>query len=76
MLQAVGAAHNKSSAKVALQWVRSLGFALATAPWTEEHMKDDLDIFDWQMTADEVAQVSAVGSIAPDDPVKQMCLFK
>ena len=56
VLHAVGAAHNKSTAKVALQWVLKLGYALTTASFSEAHMKDDLDLFGWEMTAEEVAR--------------------
>ena len=76
VLHAVGAAHNKSTAKVALQWVLKLGYALTTASFSEAHMKDDLDLFEWEMTAEEVASVTKVGAIAPDDPTKTMCLYK
>lgn len=76
VLKAVGAAHNKSSAKVALQWVIKIGYALATASFSKSHMVDDMDLFEWEMTPDEISRVAAVGEIAPDDPAKQMCLYK
>jgi len=76
VLQAVADAHNKSTAQVALQWVIKLGYSLTTATYSQAHMIDDMDLFGWEMTLDEIASVTKVGEMAPDDPTKEMCLYK
>jgi diketogulonate reductase-like aldo/keto reductase len=78
-MKAIGAAHNISSAQVALRWVLQLGVALTTATASEDHMVDDVSAWtpgaQGQLTDAEMAQITAL-SVAPDDPVKAMCLFQ
>ena len=37
-------------------------------------MLSDLDLFGWELSAAEMAQISAL-DVAPDDPTKNMCLY-
>ena len=36
---------------------------------------EDLQLFGWELSAAEMAAISKL-DVAPDDPVKGMCLFK
>lgn len=59
-VKAVGAAHNKSSAQVALRWVTQQEVVAVTASTKVSHLKSDLDIFDFTLTAAEMAALSKI----------------
>ena len=59
-VKAVAAAHNKSTAQVALRWVTQQEVTAVTASDNVEHLKGDLDIFDFTLTDDEMAELSAL----------------
>ena len=49
-----------SSHKVALKWLVQQGFPYVTASPTLEYDREDLDIFDWNITAQEMATLNAI----------------
>jgi 2,5-diketo-D-gluconate reductase A len=55
----IGAAHNKSSVQVALKWIWQRGHALTTKSSNPKHLAQDIDIFDWQLSSDELTQLDA-----------------
>ena len=57
---AVGEAHNKSSAQVALRWVTQQGVVAVTASTKASHLRGDLDIFDFTLTDDEMASLTKI----------------
>ena len=57
---AVGKAHNKSSAQVALRWVTQKGVVAVTASTNPKHLASDLDIFDFSLTDGEMAQLDKI----------------
>ena len=57
---AVGAAHNKSSAQVALRWVTQQGVVAVTASTNPRHLAGDLEIFDFTLTDAEMAALTAI----------------
>jgi diketogulonate reductase-like aldo/keto reductase len=66
-LLSIGAAHNVSSAQVALKWIVQRGHPLATAVWIPEYMSEDLDLWSWgnltapeMQTLDGLAQSGAI----------------
>jgi diketogulonate reductase-like aldo/keto reductase len=56
---AIGAAHKKTAVQVALRWIWQHGVALTTKSKNPEHLAQDLDIFDWELSHDEMAQLDA-----------------
>ena len=74
VLKTIAAAHNKSTAQVALRWVLQQGYALATSTVEKPYMVEDLGAFGWELTADEMVYIDHL-NVAPDDPVKSMCLL-
>lgn len=46
----IGAAYNKSSAQVALKWILQRGVSIATQSTSLEHLKADMDIFDFKLS--------------------------
>lgn len=60
---AVARAHNKSTAQVALRWITQQGGTFITATEKASHIKDDMDIFDFDLSDAEVARLTSVGSL-------------
>ena len=59
-VRAVAAAHNVSAAQVALRWVVQQGVVAVTSTNKSAHVQDDLAIFDFELSADEMARLAAV----------------
>mmetsp|Transcript_79799 Transcript_79799/g.258495 ORF Transcript_79799/g.258495 Transcript_79799/m.258495 type:complete len:323 (+) Transcript_79799:77-1045(+) len=55
----IGRAHNKSGAQVALRWAVQQGIPVIPKSATEEHLKADFDIFDFQLTEEEMQKLTA-----------------
>ena len=60
----IGKAYGKSGAQVALRWIVQSGAALTTQTKTRAHFKEDLDIFDFALTADEMERLNGSGGAA------------
>merc|ERR1712060_887963 len=77
LTQAIGRAHNVSSAQVALRWLQEHNVPSITQVSAKhpEYMQEDVGIFDWKLHPDEIAMLDAA-SFANDDPVKEMCILK
>ena len=66
---AIGKAHNKTGAQVALKWVVQQGVPLSTKATILEYIKEDIDVFSWMLTDGEVQQLNAAtkpAGAAPD----------
>ena len=70
---AIGRAHGKNNAQVALRWVLQQGHTLVTSTERESHMASDLDVFDWELSKEDMATLNALAT-APDDP-SIMCVL-
>eukprot|EP00927_Polykrikos_kofoidii_P050410 TRINITY_DN44328_c0_g1_i1.p1 TRINITY_DN44328_c0_g1~~TRINITY_DN44328_c0_g1_i1.p1 ORF type:complete len:348 (+),score=44.04 TRINITY_DN44328_c0_g1_i1:45-1088(+) len=57
----IAKAHNKSGAQVALKWILSHNVTLTTKSANLEHLAEDIDLFDWELTP---AQMAALDSDA------------
>jgi len=63
---AIGAAHNKSAAQIALRWITQRqmqtapGPSIVTNAGKAAYLAEDADIFDWDLTEDEVARLDAL----------------
>jgi len=55
----IGTEHGKSSVQVALKWIQAQGVSMITKSLSEDHLRDNLDIFDWELSADELSQLNA-----------------
>eukprot|EP00591_Stephanopyxis_turris_P003964 CAMPEP_0195507882 /NCGR_PEP_ID=MMETSP0794_2-20130614/1240_1 /TAXON_ID=515487 /ORGANISM="Stephanopyxis turris, Strain CCMP 815" /LENGTH=314 /DNA_ID=CAMNT_0040634707 /DNA_START=85 /DNA_END=1029 /DNA_ORIENTATION=+ len=59
-VEAVANATNKSAAQVGLRWIHELGSVFVTKSDKPDHLVDDIDVFSgWNLTQDQVAQISA-----------------
>jgi len=57
--KSIGANYNKSAAQIALKWIVQTGGTVATQSTSLSHLQEDLNIFDFEMSDDELAQLSA-----------------
>uniref|UniRef100_A0A7S0LQE7 NADP-dependent oxidoreductase domain-containing protein n=1 Tax=Coccolithus braarudii TaxID=221442 RepID=A0A7S0LQE7_9EUKA len=53
----IGRTYGKSGAQVVLRWIVQSGAAFTTQTKSREHFREDLDIFDFSLTAEEMQQI-------------------
>jgi len=61
-LVAIGSAHKKSAAQVALRWIVQHNVSIATQSTNADHLKEDAAIFDFELTKDEMAKLDVKAS--------------
>ena len=72
-LAAIGAKYGKSAAQVALRWLTQRGIVAIPKSSHKDRMAQNFDIFDFSLTADEMAQIATMnqhdtGNINFSDP--------
>ena len=60
VLTQIGAAHGKTAAQVMLRWNLQRGVVVIPKSVHRERMEQNLDVFDFELTADEMASVAAL----------------
>ncbi|KAG8378666.1 hypothetical protein BUALT_Bualt07G0009000 [Buddleja alternifolia] len=60
ILKEIAAAKNKSLAQVALRWVHEQGASFIVKSFNKERMKENLEIFDWKLTGEEVRKIQTI----------------
>ncbi|RZC93199.1 hypothetical protein C5167_029176 [Papaver somniferum] len=58
VLNKIASARGKSLAQVSLRWVYEQGVSLLVKSYNEERMKENLKIFDWELTAEDLNAIS------------------
>ena len=71
----IGKRNNRSAAQVCLRWVIQNNVTMAVAVHEESYMREDLDLFDWSLSAQDMALLSD-NPIAPEDPTRGSCVKK
>lgn len=64
LVSEIGAAHNKSGVQVALRWIYQHGAAVTTKSGSAAHLRQDIDLFGWELTPDEMGRADAASSPA------------
>ena len=59
-LQAIGESHGKTAAQVALRWLLQKGMIVIPKSGSEAHLRENLDLFDWELTPEEMAQIDNI----------------
>lgn len=54
--------HGKSEAQVALKWLLQKDLIVIPKASSTAHLRDNLDLFDWQLGDEELARLDAVGT--------------
>ncbi len=60
VLAKIGAAHNKTTAQAMLRWNLQRGVVVIPKSVHRERMEENLDVFDFELTGDEMAQIAAL----------------
>ncbi|KAF7846988.1 hypothetical protein BT93_L3510 [Corymbia citriodora subsp. variegata] len=58
VLQEIAEAKGKTLAQVCLRWVHEQGVSVLVKSFNTERMKENLDIFDWSLSPDELNKIS------------------
>ena len=61
-LKQVAAEHGKTPAQVAMKWLLQKDMVVIPKASSTAHLRANLDLFDWQLGAEEMARLDAVGS--------------
>lgn len=61
LLQQIARAHGKTEAQIIFRFANQLGTICLTGTTDPAHMREDLDIFDFELSADEMATIERVG---------------
>ena len=59
-ITAIAAAHNVSSAQVILRWDLQRGIVVIPGSGNPEHIKENLNLFEFELTDDEMEQIAAL----------------
>ena len=59
LLQSIGKTHTKSAAQVALRWIVQHNATVCTQSTNAAYLKEDADIFDFVLSAAEMAKLDA-----------------
>jgi len=59
-LAEIGKAHGKTAGQVCLRWLHQHGVAAIPKASTEEHLKENMDIFDLSLSDEEMARIDAL----------------
>lgn len=59
LVSSIGRKHNKSGVQVALKWISKHGAAVTTKSSSPQHLKEDLDLFSWDLSQEEMARADA-----------------
>ncbi len=60
VITAIAEAHGKTAAQVVLRWHLDLGVVVFPKSVTVERIQQNIDVFDFQLSADEMAQIEAL----------------
>ncbi|KAL7090750.1 hypothetical protein ACP275_12G060400 [Erythranthe tilingii] len=58
VLANIAKAKGKTTAQVALRWAYEQGVSIVTKSFNKERMKQNLEIFDWSLSADDLEKIS------------------
>mmetsp|Transcript_3219 Transcript_3219/g.2712 ORF Transcript_3219/g.2712 Transcript_3219/m.2712 type:complete len:118 (-) Transcript_3219:2-355(-) len=58
---AIAAAHNKTPANVCIRWGIQRGYVVLPKSIKPERVVENFKVFDFQLTADEMGRISAIG---------------
>nr|AUP42537.1 NADPH-dependent codeinone reductase protein [Papaver somniferum] len=60
VLHQIAVARGKSVAQVSMRWVYQQGASLVVKSFNEARMKENLKIFDWELTAEDMEKISEI----------------
>jgi diketogulonate reductase-like aldo/keto reductase len=73
LVTGIGAAHNKSGAQVSLKWLVNHGSPVIPRTLNEQHLATDMDLFGWELTAEEMSRLDGATKPASVETVAADC---
>merc|ERR1719324_997958 len=64
----IAQAHNRSAAQVALKWLLSHGSAVITKSSSPAHLSEDIDLFGWELTEQDMRELDAADFAKDEEP--------
>ena len=64
VLQDIGRRHGKTPGQVALRWIVQKGVVVIPKAGSEHHQRENMDIFDWNLSNVEVRRIDALGRVS------------
>lgn len=61
VLTSIASAHNKTVPQIALRWLVQKGIVVIPKARSKEHLMDNMNIFDFELTDDEMARINSIG---------------
>lgn len=58
LLTEIGKRYGKSAAQVSLNWLLSKGLIVIPKAGTEEHLRENIDIFDWKLSGEDTQKIN------------------
>ncbi|XP_076891897.1 D-galacturonate reductase-like [Bidens hawaiensis] len=59
-LQDIAKSKGKTTAQISLRWLYEQGVSFVVKSFNKERMKENFDIFDWSLTAEELSKISQI----------------
>ncbi len=56
----IGTKYNKSNAQIILRWHTQMGFVVIPGTKNPDHIKENFDIFDFELTEEEMAEIAQI----------------
>ncbi|MDP2974201.1 MAG: aldo/keto reductase, partial [Candidatus Diapherotrites archaeon] len=56
----IAAAHGKTAGQVSLRWLLQKGTIVIPKASSREHLQQNLDVFDWKLSEEEIAEIDAI----------------
>ncbi|XP_031248194.1 LOW QUALITY PROTEIN: non-functional NADPH-dependent codeinone reductase 2-like [Pistacia vera] len=63
VLKEIASSRRKSAAQVSLRWVHEQGVSLVVKSFDEGRMKENLDIFDWSLSEEELHKIAHIPQV-------------
>jgi diketogulonate reductase-like aldo/keto reductase len=63
LLAGIGAKYGKTASQVALRWLTQRGIVAIPKSTHKERMQQNFDIFDFELTADDMAQIATMNQM-------------
>ncbi|XP_048427524.1 non-functional NADPH-dependent codeinone reductase 2-like [Pyrus x bretschneideri] len=60
VLQDIAEARGKTVAQVCIRWVYQIGATLAVKSYNKERLKQNLQVFDWELSEDDLAKINKI----------------
>lgn len=61
LLQEIGQAHERTATQVALRWLVQKEIIAIPKAGSEQHLRENLALFDWSLSDEEMARIDAIG---------------